>query len=121
MKSPIKWAGGKGKLIEVIKSVLPPPSECQRLIEPFVGGANVFLNTEYKEYILGDANGDLINLYKWIQIYSERVIMELLMLWDDHSEAGYYAIRNTFNNTPNGSRKAAMFIYLNRHAFNGLC
>lgn len=121
MKSPIKWAGGKGKLIKVIKSVLPPPRECKRLIEPFVGGANVFLNTEYRDYILGDVNVDLVNLYKWIQIHPERVIKELQMLWDDHSEAGYYAIRNTFNGTPNGLRKAAMFIYLNRHAFNGLC
>lgn len=127
MKSPIKWAGGKGKLIEVIKSVLPPPSECQRLIEPFVGGANVFLNTEYKEYVLGDINWDLINLYRQIKSDSATVLDTIKRLWDLNNSEGYYEVRRKFNESnyrsthTQSTRDAAVFIYLNRHAFNGLC
>jgi len=123
VKSPIKWAGGKGKLIEVIKSVLPPPSECDRLIEPFVGGANVFLNTEYKEYVLGDVNKDLICLYQCIKEDPDQLINDLNDIWEIcKTETDYYGARNVFNMIRDCSiRRSAMFVYLNRHGYNGLC
>jgi len=56
----LKWAGGKYRLLERIKTQLPSGN---RLIEPFVGSGAVFLNTDYDKYLLGDINPDLINLY----------------------------------------------------------
>jgi DNA adenine methylase len=61
MKPFLKWAGGKYRLIDRIQSALPAGN---RLIEPFVGSGAVFLNTDYKSYVLTDSNPDLINLFK---------------------------------------------------------
>ncbi len=55
MKPVLKWAGSKYKIIDKIKAVLP---EGERLIEPFVGSGAVFLNTDYREYLLADINSD---------------------------------------------------------------
>ena len=60
MKPFLKWAGGKYKIIDKVKSKLP---EGARLIEPFVGSGAVFMNTDYESYILADANADLINVF----------------------------------------------------------
>lgn len=64
MKPFLKWAGGKCRLVELIKSTLPQGS---RLIEPFVGSGALFLNTDYSANLLADSNPDLINLFKLIQ------------------------------------------------------
>ena len=60
----LKWAGGKRKIIDKIKSILP---EGNRLIEPFCGSATVFLNTNYPENLIADTNKDVINLYLQLQ------------------------------------------------------
>ncbi len=43
-KSPIKWAGGKTRVMPRLLIQLPK-ADC--LIRPFVGGGTVFMNTEY--------------------------------------------------------------------------
>ena len=48
-RSPLKWAGGKKRIIEEIKANLPLKGK-QRLIEPFVGGGSVFLNIDSSIY-----------------------------------------------------------------------
>ncbi|EEP60240.1 DNA adenine methylase, partial [Sulfurihydrogenibium yellowstonense] len=49
MRPFLKWAGNKYKIVEDIKRLLPVGN---RLIEPFVGSGAVFLNTDYKSYLL---------------------------------------------------------------------
>ena len=49
----LKWAGGKYSLVENINAKLPSGN---RLIEPFVGAGSVFLNTDFKRYLLNDIN-----------------------------------------------------------------
>jgi DNA adenine methylase len=61
MKPFLKWAGSKYKIIDKIKASLP---HGQRLVEPFAGSGAVFLNTYYEQYLIADANADLINLYQ---------------------------------------------------------
>ncbi len=48
MKPFLKWAGGKYRLVDLIKSTLP---EGNRLIELFVGSGALFLNTDYTIFI----------------------------------------------------------------------
>ena len=50
--TPLKWVGGKSRIMNTLKAHLP---EADCLVEPFVGGASVFMNTSYKRYILGDS------------------------------------------------------------------
>ena len=64
MKPFLKWAGGKYKIIDRVREKLPNGA---RLIEPFVGSGAVFMNTDYPEYLLADANPDLINVFQHVQ------------------------------------------------------
>ncbi len=55
----LKWAGGKYSLVEDISKRLQAASnEADTLVEPFVGAGFVFLNTQFKHYVLNDINAD---------------------------------------------------------------
>lgn len=120
MKPFLKWAGGKYRIIDKIISALPKK---KTLIEPFVGSGAVFLNTEYENYILADTNTDLISLYLILQEHGIEFIRFTESLFSDtnNHEKVFYELRNEFNITKDVERKAAIFVYLNRHCFNGLC
>lgn len=120
MKPFLKWAGGKYRLTERIKSALPQGS---RLIEPFVGSGAVFLNTNYSANLLADSNPDLINLFRFLQKEGQGFIQfcGLLFTPENNTETAFYELRDEFNKTNDLRKKAALFVYLNRHCFNGLC
>ncbi|MCI4204272.1 DNA adenine methylase [Dickeya dianthicola] len=117
----IKWAGGKTR---VLPDLLPHLPDADCLIEPFVGGASVFLNTNYRRYVLADINTDLINLYRVATRRTDGLILYARVLFADGNNATAYAENRTrFNSlAPDASiEKAALFLYLNRHGFNGVC
>ncbi|MEZ9523335.1 Dam family site-specific DNA-(adenine-N6)-methyltransferase [Enterovibrio norvegicus] len=121
-KSPLKWAGGKKRIVEEIKANLPSSGK-KRLIEPFVGGGSVFLNLDFDEYLLIDTNVDLINLFNIIKNDSERFIKDAESFFvGNHNESGrYYDIRRQFNESTDPYERSLFFVYLNRHGYNGLC
>ncbi|MDD4238331.1 MAG: Dam family site-specific DNA-(adenine-N6)-methyltransferase [Desulfotomaculaceae bacterium] len=116
----LKWAGNKYQILERIEAVLPQGS---RLIEPFVGSGAVFLNLAYQEYLLADINGDLIDLYLTLQSEGESFISycKTFFTEENNLDKRYYEMRELFNTTKDNTLKAALFIYLNRHSYNGLC
>lgn len=116
----LKWAGGKAKLTPLIRQQLP---SAQRLIEPFVGSAAVSLALEFDEYVLNDSNADLMNVYQILQSDQQDFIdyTQSFFTPENNQETRFYDLREQFNHTENRHEKAALFIYLNRHAFNGLC
>ncbi|XYQ53195.1 DNA adenine methylase [Pectobacterium carotovorum] len=117
----IKWAGGKTRVLPDLLPLLPK-GNC--LVEPFVGGASVFLNTDYPSYVLADINADLINLYQSAKNETEDLIrFSRGLFYHSNSKSGYLSIRKGFNEHGErvGFPSAAIFLYLNRHAFNGLC
>lgn len=120
MKPFLKWAGNKYQIVERIKAVLPPG---KRLIEPFVGSGAVFLNTDYPSYLLADANADLINLYQQLQASGQEFIdyCRTFFAAENNRPERYYELRHRFNGTRNLVEKAALFVYLNKHCYNGLC
>jgi DNA adenine methylase len=121
MKPFLKWAGGKYKIIDKILEALPAGT---RLIEPFVGSGAVFLNaTKYNTYLLADTNSDLIYLYKNIQKDGKNFVDYSIDLFkaENNTEEKFYDFRAEFNESKDVKRRAALFIYLNRHCFNGLC
>ena len=65
MRSALKWAGGKKRVIGEILKVLPTQGK-KRLIEPFVGGGSVFLT----EGVLKDTNDERGNLHTTIAALS---------------------------------------------------
>ncbi len=116
----LKWAGNKFRILERVRSRLP---EGKRLVEPFVGSGAVFLNTDYPRYLLSDSNGDLVDLYNTLKKQGEEFIerCRALFIPENNLEAAYYALREEFNETDDPVRRVALFVYLNRHGYNGLC
>lgn len=116
----LKWAGNKYHSLEPILSVLPPAA---RLIEPFAGSAVVFMNTDYPNNILAEENPDLIRLYYHIQKEGIKFIeyCQKLFIQSNNKADIYYELRQQFNQMRLSRRRAALFLYLNRHGYNGLC
>lgn len=122
VKSPLKWAGGKRKLIPDISKLVPLTAR-KRLIEPFVGGGSVFLNLHFDRYLLVDSNPDLIGLFIHMRDIPEELLKAARSLFIDQNNHPdyYYELREEFNQTPPSLRRSALFLYLNRYGFNGLC
>ncbi|MCH8079404.1 MAG: Dam family site-specific DNA-(adenine-N6)-methyltransferase [Proteobacteria bacterium] len=116
----LKWPGGKYRLTKRIKKKL---GQGKRLVEPFVGSAAVFLNTDYQEYLLADTNEDLINLYRHLQTEGPIFInyCKTFFTQKNNNEDKYYRLREEFNASTDTRLKSALFLYLNRHCYNGLC
>ena len=118
----LKWAGGKAKLVPFIESNLPKLPR-KRLIEPFVGSAAVSLSLEFESYLLNDLNSDLIALYKVLKKEKQDFIdyAHTFFIPENNNENKFYELRDIFNESEDVLERSALFVYLNRHAFNGLC
>jgi len=116
----LKWAGNKKSIIDKIFPLLP---KGKRLIEPFCGSAAVFLNSNFEENLICDTNPDLINLYLHLQTDKHEFIdyCEKYFVSENNTPEKYYEFRACFNNTRSKKLRAALFLYLNKHGYNGLC
>lgn len=120
MRPFLKWPGGKYRLVNRIQGLLP---KAKQLIEPFVGGGAVFLNTNFEQYLLNDANRDLILLYETLQKEGSHFIevCRSFFIKKYNTEKYYYKFRAQFNASEDVVLRSALFLYLNRHGYNGLC
>lgn len=116
----LKWAGSKYSIISHLRKVLP---NANRLIEPFVGSGAVFINTAYPSYLLSDTNADLVSLFQLVKTEGSHFIdfCQSFFQPEHNQEKRFYEHRTLFNNTQDKILKSALFLYLNRHGFNGLC
>ena len=116
----LKWAGGKFRVLDRILPALPM---ADRLVEPFAGSAAVSLNADFGEALVADFNADLINLYRSIKNETTRFIDEAGALFDGtrNNRDGFESLRTEFNESTDAFRRSVIFVYLNRHGFNGLC
>ena len=142
LKSPIKWAGGKSKLMNKIEEVYNNDffwnSEKYTYIELFGGGGSSWLfvlqNYRPKRVIVNDINPNVINLWRCIQNYPialckelDRIISNYLVLdWDERKEF-FLNLRKKFNKKKDillekktDIDMAAEFLFLNKTCFNGL-
>jgi DNA adenine methylase len=121
VKPFLKWAGGKYRCMHHVLHALP---KAERLVEPFTGSGAVFLNAPHTDYLLGEVNADLVSLYEHVKHHGQVFIDDCERLFCDinNQEKQYYKFRVEFNHTPlNTQRRAVLFLYLNRHGYNGLC
>lgn len=117
----LKWAGGKYRCLH---HVIPSLPKGGRLIEPFTGSGAVFLNAPHQNFLLAEANPDLVSLYQHLQREGLPFIQYCKSFFSKKNNCAevYYAYRLEFNQTKLGARRrAALFLYLNRHGYNGLC
>ncbi len=128
----LKWAGNKFRVIhQVIGTIIDRQGGRGRFIEPFGGSGAVVANVGHlfsagRTY--GEFNPELINLMQAMQNHLPELLAETRRLFaqTNNVDERYYELRETFNGyarSPGSEvvRKSALFIYLNRHCFNGLC
>lgn len=119
LQPPLKWAGGKRWQVPHIKSLWEPHAH-RRLIEPFAGGLAVTLGVQPERALLNDANPHLINFYRWLK---KGLRTSIAM---ENDEGLFYQHRARFNalvhaGESDSRESAALFYYLNRTGYNGLC
>jgi DNA adenine methylase len=138
-KSILKWAGAKSFLAKNIFKHIQLIKNPSRYIEPFFGGGSLYfyiaVNNKdlLKNSIINDVNKDLMNLYKDIKKFPEKLIEEhekIIKIFEkkDYSES-YYSIREKFNGLNQELKRikkyskierSAALMLLNKTCFNGL-
>lgn len=120
LKPFLKWAGSKYNCISQVINSLPKGS---RLVEPFTGSGVVFMNAPFSTYLLSESNPDLVNLFVNLQRDGEQFINFCQQYFQPQSNKKevYYELRSYFNTLDSSHLKSAIFLYLNRHGYNGLC
>lgn len=142
----LKWAGGKGQLLEQFQFRFPAGLNGKGIIkhyyEPFLGSGAVFFwvmqNCKIEKAYINEFNPEIYLCYVAIQKDVEGVIGYLRNLENKYrrlcltgQEVFYYQIRDKYNRTRKSidfakyciekfSERAAMTIFLNRTCFNGL-
>lgn len=115
----LKWAGNK---FRVLPHLMPHLGYPKRYCEPFGGSLSVALNSPAEEYILNDINQDLVSIYRAIMADGEDFIQycKELFIPTNNTKEAYIEMRAKFNACTDSNERARMFVYLNRHCFNGL-
>ena len=119
IKPFLKWAGGKYRIVDKILNELPHGI---RFVEPFAGSAAVYLNASFKTFLICDINKDLIGLYSTLQKEGNDFIQycKSFFVPENNTKDKFYELREQFNIAQDVQTRAALLLYLNRHAFNGL-
>jgi DNA adenine methylase len=118
-RPPLKWAGGKRWQVPYLRPLWHQHAG-RRLVEPFCGGLAVTLGLMPERALLNDINPHVINFYRWLK----RGLVVTLPMAND--ERLYYEHRDRFNELlaqgkGPSSEAAALFYFLNRTGYNGLC
>lgn len=119
VRPPLKWAGGKRRQLPQLRH-LWVQHEGRRLVEPFCGGLAVAFGLQPEKALLNDANPHLIHFYRWLK---RGFRIELPM---ENDEQMFYEHRARFNalldeGLEETAEAAALFYFLNRTGYNGLC
>ena len=119
VKPFLKWAGGKYRILDKILRELPAGA---RFVEPFAGSCAVYLNADFPKALVCDVNCDLISLYRHVQREGEDFIGYCASFFtpENNTRSGYAALRDRLNASSDAGERAALLLYVNRHAYNGL-
>ncbi|HEX3408636.1 MAG TPA: Dam family site-specific DNA-(adenine-N6)-methyltransferase [Candidatus Binataceae bacterium] len=119
LRPPLKWAGGKRWLAPRLRQLFAPYCD-RRLVEPLCGGLAVALGLRPRRAILNDISPHACNFYRQLV---EGFSIDLEMRNDERL---YYRHRARFNRLvaaghAHSPEAAALFYFLNRTGYNGLC
>ncbi|WP_027399510.1 DNA adenine methylase [Anaerovorax odorimutans] len=121
----VKWAGGKRQLLNHIR--LRMPEKYNGYFEPFVGGGAVYFDLLPERATISDLNSSLINSYRKIKEVPED-FFDAITIFDNGIVGGgkeyFYKVREVYNDKLMKAEfdveLAALFVFLNKHCFNGL-
>jgi DNA adenine methylase len=112
----LRWAGSKRRLVPILRTYWKP--QYKRYLEPFAGSACLFFSLNPPTAILGDVNRELISTYIEVKYRLDALLDCLSTL--RKSKRAYKKLRSLKPDHLSPCARAARFIYLNRHCFNGL-
>jgi DNA adenine methylase len=113
----LKWAGGKTRLLPVLRTFLVRQT-FQRYFEPFLGGGALFFDVAPKAAVLNDRNSELIFCYQIVRDHPVELCSTLKGM--RISETEFYRLRSEKPESLPPVERAARFIYLNKTCYNGL-
>jgi DNA adenine methylase len=140
----LKWAGGKGQLLERLSAYFPKAlsdGTIKDYFEPFLGGGAMFFHVmqayPLRSAYLMDANEELIVLYTAVKRDVEPLLAMLgqmerdyLKLTEAKRKERYLRVRDTLNGARAGMNfrkysqawveRASQIIFLNKTCYNGL-
>jgi len=122
MNSPLKWMGGKTKLIPFIQQFIP--KEYNTYLEPFFGSGALFFHLSPENALCSDIQKQPIAIMNAIKTEPNRFYTLFIYhsenLWSGGSKY-YYSLRDKFNKgIIDNIEMAAIFMILLRAGFNGL-
>jgi DNA adenine methylase len=114
----LKWVGNKQKFASEITKYFP--SEFNKYYEPFLGSGAVLATVRPIKGIGSDTFKPLIEIWNKLKTNPDELIL-WYKYWRDQvnsssKEAVYEAVRNEYNNNPNGKD----FLYLSRACYGGI-
>lgn len=121
----VKWAGGKRQLLNQIKERMP--EQFNTYYEPFIGSGALLFSITPDKAVINDINKALINVYRQIASNQNEFIKTIGKLdssiWEDGKKY-YYSLRESYNDKLMKDEfdveLAALFVFINKHCFNGL-
>lgn len=116
MRSMIRWAGSKKKLLPKLSEYWRRPYD--RYLEAFAGSASLFFHLTPNSALLNDINCELIEAYKVLKNDPDAVHAALVGV--ENSEEQYYIERQKDSAALSPFERAVRFFYLNRFCFNGI-
>ena len=132
----IKWAGGKGQLLEQLDAYLPEDFGDRRnitYIEPFVGGGAMlfYMLQRYpniQHAVINDVNSDLTTCYRTVRDTPEELITSLTEIQNAYNELQteearrdfFLDVRDRYNEKNlDPLENTTKFFFLNRTCFMG--
>ena len=130
MEPVVQWVGGKKRLLDTLKFIMP--KMYNNYHEIFLGGGALLFNLQPKKSYSIEKNKNIYMIYKNIELYSEKIIEWLQELetrylaldFDDRKEM-YYEKRTEYNeldylNEKDSITKTVTLLFLNKTCFNAV-
>lgn len=114
----LKWAGGKGQMLDILLEAAPTSNKYNKYIEPFFGGGALYFNLQHDNSVIADSNEELINLYNVVATDVDKLIVKLKLMPNDKDF--FLGLRQKDVSDLSPIDRAARTIYLNKTCFNGL-
>lgn len=121
MKPLLKWAGGKRRLLGILKENLPGGYGTYH--EPFIGGGALFFELAPERAVVSDLNAEMMNFYSVVRDGLPSLLESLAA--HVNTKEHYLDVRSWdradgWPDTRSSLERASRFLFLNKTCFNGL-
>ena len=118
LRSPIRWFGGKGKMVAKLMKFVPPHHV---YCEVFGGGASLLFQKQAAPVeVYNDLNEGLVNLFRVIRDKEQFEEFHRLVSLTPYSRAEFYHCKDTWKQETEPVKRAHKWYVLARQGFGGI-